>query len=59
MRNEELNKAIGEHLNLEGQNISDMRIQIVEIFTRSGFFRKEREKLLITQGPLIIQLMDF
>ena len=59
VRTEKLNNETGEHLNLEGHNSSDMRIQIVEIFTRSGFFRKEREKLLITQGPLIIQLMDF
>ena len=50
MRNEKLNKATGEHFNLEGHNISDMRIQIIEkIFTRNGFFRKERERMFINK----------
>ena len=34
----------------EGHSISDMRIQIVEkIFTKNGFFRKEREKMFINK----------
>ena len=50
VRNEKLNKATGEHFNLEGHNISDMRIQIIEkIFTRNGFFRKERERMFINK----------
>ena len=50
VRGEKLNKATGEHFNLEGHSISDMRIQIVEkIFTKNGFFRKEREKMFINK----------
>ena len=43
-----LSKATGEHFNGPGHSVSDMSISVVEkIFSKDGFYRKEREKFYI------------
>ena len=46
--NQKVNKATGEHFNLKGHKVSDMRVSILEkIFSSDAAVRKEREKYFI------------
>ena len=48
--NSKLTKATGEHFNLKGHKVSDMRITILEkIFSSDPAVRKEREKYYISK----------
>ena len=50
MVNSKLTKATGEHFNLKGHKVSDMRITILEkIFSSDPAVRKEREKYYISK----------
>ena len=46
--NQEVNKATGQHFNLKGCKVSDMRVSIIEkIFSQDAAIKKEREKFYI------------
>ena len=48
--NNKLNKGTGEHYNMKGHKVSDMRVTIIEkMFSSDPAVRKEREKLLINK----------
>ena len=46
--NKKVNKATGQHFNMKGHKVSDMRVSIIEkIFSQDAAIRKEREKFFI------------
>ena len=46
----ELEKATGQHFNLPGHSISDIKFQIIEkVYNKDPFYRKEREKMYINK----------
>ena len=46
--NKKISKATGEHFNMKGHKVSDMRVSIIEkVFSQDTAVRKEREKFYI------------
>ena len=50
VRNKDLKKATGQHFNLAGHRLSDMRIRVLEkIHNKDPFYRKKREAMYINK----------
>ena len=48
VRNDHQNKATGQHFNLPGHSLDNMRVSVIEtINNKSEFYRKNREKYFI------------
>ena len=50
MRNEKIDKATGEHFNLPGHSLADMRVTVIEkVHSADPMMRKTRESHFITK----------
>ena len=50
VNNRHLNKATGEHFNLPGHSVADMKVTILEkIYSQDEMIRKEREAMFISK----------